>query len=249
MAWQRWPEVAVDPDPAGRVRAMVHEYALSPWHRMRPGLRTTPRPTPKAPAPPSATPAERALRDAMLSLPAPYRRALLLHDGLGLGLSETAAEVEASTPATAGRLLHARRAVAERVPELGLADESPARQREILHERLTGLAVAQPVAPPAAGTVRSGSERTVSRMTRGAFGLTAVIAAATAFTLVQEAGTLPGRPEAGHPALTSSPTPGAAAKAPRTEKGKPARTRQTGADGTARRQHVVGAGLIAPEAR
>lgn len=49
MAWQRWPDMAVDPDPAGRVRAMVHEYALSPWHRMRPGLRTAQRPTPRRP--------------------------------------------------------------------------------------------------------------------------------------------------------------------------------------------------------
>uniref|UniRef100_UPI0011801B72 helix-turn-helix domain-containing protein n=1 Tax=Streptomyces sp. NRRL B-24572 TaxID=1962156 RepID=UPI0011801B72 len=32
-AWQRWPEVAVDADPAGWVRAAAYEYALSPWHR------------------------------------------------------------------------------------------------------------------------------------------------------------------------------------------------------------------------
>ncbi|MEU0142854.1 helix-turn-helix domain-containing protein, partial [Streptomyces albidoflavus] len=35
LAWARWPEVAVDRDPAGWVRAAAHEYALSPWHRMR----------------------------------------------------------------------------------------------------------------------------------------------------------------------------------------------------------------------
>ncbi|OKI09935.1 hypothetical protein A6A06_04740 [Streptomyces sp. CB02923] len=252
MAWQRWPEVAVDPDPAGRVRAMVHEYALSPWHRMRPGGRAGRRPSPKVPAPPPATPPQRALRDAVLSLPTAYRRALFLHDGLGLDLSETAAEVEASTPATAGRLLHARRAVADRVPELGLADESPVRQREILRERLAGLAVAHPVAPSAARTVRSGSERTVSRMTQGAFGLTAVIAAATAFTLVNESGTLPTRPEAGPPALSASPTPGTAAKGPRThtEQAEHGRSQHARANGPARRKVVrSGPGLIAPEAR
>ncbi|KWT57536.1 hypothetical protein ADL21_34065 [Streptomyces albus subsp. albus] len=249
MAWQRWPDMAVDPDPAGRVRAMVHEYALSPWHRMRPGLRTAQRPSPQAPAPPPAAPAERALREAVLALPAPYRRVLLLHDGLGLELSETAAEVEASTPATAGRLLRARQALAERVPWLGLADESPARQREILRERLAGLARALPVAPPAASAVRSGSERTVSRMTQGAFGLTALIAVATAFTLVQEAGTLPARPEAGPPAASSSATSGAAeAKAPRKQHGGQARTQQAKADGPAKRK-VVWAGHLAPEAR
>lgn len=30
LAWQRWPEVAVDRDPAGWVRATAYEYALSP---------------------------------------------------------------------------------------------------------------------------------------------------------------------------------------------------------------------------
>ena len=35
LAWERWPEVARDPDPAGWVRAAAHEYALSPWHRLR----------------------------------------------------------------------------------------------------------------------------------------------------------------------------------------------------------------------
>ncbi|MFH8593969.1 RNA polymerase sigma factor [Streptomyces rimosus] len=248
MAWQRWPDMAVDPDPAGRVRAMVHEYALSPWHRMRPGLRTAQRPTPQAPAPPPVAPAERALREAVLALPAPYRRVLLLHDGLGLELSETAAEVEASTPATAGRLMRARQALAERVPWLGLAGESPVRQREILRERLAGLARALPVAPPAARAVRSGSERTVSRMTQGAFGLTALIAVATAFTLVQEAGTLPTHPEAGPPAASSSARPGSAAKAPRKQHDEQARTQQAKAGGPAKRK-VVWAGHLAPEAR
>ncbi|WP_050515256.1 sigma factor-like helix-turn-helix DNA-binding protein [Streptomyces rimosus] len=248
MAWQRWPEMAVDPDPAGRVRAMVHEYALSPWHRTRPGLWTAQRPSPQAPAAPPATPAERALREAVLALPVAYRRVLLLHDGLGLELSETAAEVEASTPATAGRLLRARQALAERVPWLGLAGEPPVRQREILRERLAGLARALPVAPPAARVVRSGSERTVSRMTQGAFGLTALIAVATTFTLVQEAGTLPTRPEAGPPAASSSATSGAAAKATRKQHGEHARVQQAKADGPAKRK-VVRAGHLAPEAR
>ncbi|MBK3582089.1 helix-turn-helix domain-containing protein, partial [Streptomyces sp. MBT65] len=39
VAWQRWPEVAVDRDPAGWVRSVAYEYALSPWHRFRPRYR------------------------------------------------------------------------------------------------------------------------------------------------------------------------------------------------------------------
>ncbi|ARH92788.1 RNA polymerase sigma factor [Streptomyces sp. MOE7] len=108
LAWQRWPQVAVDPDPAGWVRAAVYEYALTPWQRLLPGLRTA---RTAQELPPSVGPADRALLTAVLGLPAPYRRMLVLHDGVGLGLHEAATEVEASTPAAAGRLAHARELV------------------------------------------------------------------------------------------------------------------------------------------
>ncbi|MFI0151748.1 hypothetical protein [Streptomyces lydicus] len=111
LAWQRWPQVAVDPDPAGWVRAAVYECALTPWQRLLPWLRTA---RTAQELPPSVGPADRALLTAVLGLPAPYRRMLVLHDGVGLGLYEAATEVEASTAAAAGRLAHAReRVVAE----------------------------------------------------------------------------------------------------------------------------------------
>lgn len=66
LAWERWPEVAVDRDPAGWVRAAAHEYALSPWHRMRAAHR---RPaTPGAVLPPPRGRADHDLMDALLSL-------------------------------------------------------------------------------------------------------------------------------------------------------------------------------------
>ncbi|MFI7101165.1 RNA polymerase sigma factor [Streptomyces sp. NPDC050161] len=217
LAWQRWPEVAVDRDPAGWVRAAAYEYALSPWHRMRPWGRAADKPSPKAPAPPPAGPGERALLSALLELPAAYRRTLLLHDGVGLGLCETAAEIEASTPATAGRLTHARETVAGRLPELGLEGASVARQGEILHERLAVLAAAQPVAPSAAAAVRGGSERSARRITRGAFGMIALLATATAFVLL----TAPNR--AVHPPEVTVPAAPATSAAPgtRADGGRP----------------------------
>ncbi|OSP31105.1 RNA polymerase subunit sigma-24, partial [Streptomyces sp. 13-12-16] len=78
LAWDRWPEVARDPDPAGWVRAAAYEWALSPWHRYRRRHRQ--------PEPPPPDEDDRALLDVLLRLPPPYRRTLLLHDGLGLGL-------------------------------------------------------------------------------------------------------------------------------------------------------------------
>ncbi|WP_432141466.1 sigma factor-like helix-turn-helix DNA-binding protein [Streptomyces sp. bgisy084] len=175
LAWQRWPEVAVDPDPAGWVRAAVYEYALTPWHRLCPGLRTA-RGLREASAP---GPSDRALPAALLSLPARYRRVLLLHDVVGLGPDETAAEIEASVPATTARLAHARERLAELLPELGLDGQSPVRQGEILRARITALPSVPPTAPSAAADVRGGSERSARRTTRAVFGGTGLFALVT----------------------------------------------------------------------
>ncbi|MFD8109302.1 helix-turn-helix domain-containing protein [Streptomyces microflavus] len=175
LAWHRWPEVAVDRDPVGWVRAAAYEYAMSPWHRLRRVHRH--------PDAPPSEPARRALFEALLDLPPAYRRTLLLYDGVGLDLPETAAETEASTPAAAGRLEVARAAVAERLPELAAA-ASPAEQSELLQDRLGGLARAEHVpAPSPARTVRTGSEDKARLWTRAAIAFVALLIGATALTL------------------------------------------------------------------
>ncbi|MEU9782861.1 RNA polymerase subunit sigma-70 [Streptomyces phaeochromogenes] len=168
LAWQRWPEVAVDRDPAGWVRAAAYEYAMSPWHRLR--LRH------RAPEPPPAALDDRRLLSVLLSLPPAYRRTVLLYDGLGIGLPETAAETEASTPAAAGRLLHAREVVAARVPELADPEELRLRLTELGSKESLRTA-AKPV------VVRSGSERRARRWTRAAIAFTVLLIGSTAFTL------------------------------------------------------------------
>ncbi|WP_432076456.1 sigma factor-like helix-turn-helix DNA-binding protein [Streptomyces wuyuanensis] len=175
LAWQRWPEVAVDRDPPGWVRAAAYEYAMSPWHRLRRAHR---RPDPVASARPAsaAYPGGRTLREALLALPPSYRRTLLLYDGLGLDLPDTAAETEASTPAAANRLLHARAAVAEQIPELAAP--------EALQHELSDLVANIPapkIAP--ARSVRGGSERRAELWTRAAIGLTVLILGAAAVTM------------------------------------------------------------------
>ncbi|MFH8881565.1 helix-turn-helix domain-containing protein [Streptomyces californicus] len=175
LAWHRWPEVAVDRDPAGWVRAAAYEFAMSPWHRMR---RTHRRPD----APPTE-PGRRALFDALLDLPPAYRRTLLLYDGVGLDLPETAAETEASTPAAAGRLMTARAALAGRFPEVAEAG-SPAAQSALLHERLGGLARAENVpAPRPAEAVRTGGENRARLWTRAAIAGVALLMVVTGLTL------------------------------------------------------------------
>ncbi|MFF8655215.1 helix-turn-helix domain-containing protein [Streptomyces huasconensis] len=167
QAWQRWPEVAVDRDPAGWVRAAAHEYAVSPWHRFRPGLHF--------PDAPPAEPADRVLFGVLLSLSPAQRRALLLYDGIGLDLPDTAAETEASTPATANRLLYARELIAERLPDL--ADP------ETLHRRLGELGAAEKLGVPNPERVRVTGERRARLWTRAAIALTTLIVGATALTL------------------------------------------------------------------
>ncbi|MEU8697383.1 helix-turn-helix domain-containing protein [Streptomyces sp. NPDC048680] len=175
LAWQRWPEVAVDRDPAGWVRAAAHEHAMSPWHRLRREHRR-PDPPPEAPGP-------RALLDALLALPPSYRRTLLLHDGVGLGLPETAAETEASTPAAAGRLMTARAAVGEKVPELAVPS-TPAEQSALLREHLGALALAQPASSlPVPELIRTGSERKAQLWARAAVAFTVLLIGLTLITL------------------------------------------------------------------
>ncbi|MFF3563264.1 hypothetical protein ACFYXS_24770 [Streptomyces sp. NPDC002574] len=126
-AWLRWPEVAADPDPVGWLRCQAFELALAPWQQLLPWHRTP-----------------RRARGDLQRLPRGARHAVLLHEGLGLGLRHTAAESMASTPTTAARIIRARDALGEeavaglagllnepRVPEL------PAEQvREMSEERL-----------------------------------------------------------------------------------------------------------------
>ncbi|MCX4568742.1 helix-turn-helix domain-containing protein [Streptomyces viridodiastaticus] len=166
-AWDHWPEVARDPDPAGWVRAAAHDWALSPWHRLRRRYRH--------PEPPPPDDHDRALLDALLSLPPPYRRTLVLYDGVGLDLPDTAAETEASTRAAAGRLLYAREVLAERLPE-------PAGPGE-LHDRLAELASSGRTRAAEPAAVRVGGERRARLWTRTAAAVTVVLIGSTAMTL------------------------------------------------------------------
>ncbi|WP_093799461.1 helix-turn-helix domain-containing protein [Streptomyces sp. Wb2n-11] len=205
LAWQRWPEVATDRDPAGWVRAVAHEYATSPWHRLRL--------TRKRPDLPSGDRDRRVLLDALLALPPRHRRTLLLHDGLGLVLPDTAAETEASTRAAANRLLNARAAVAQRLPALANA-RTPAEQSALFHERLNDLAETGPVPPvrlPPARAVRRASERRTRFWTQATACFTAALMGATGFTLTTaptryEPTPAPGEPVGGVPVYAGPQT-------------------------------------------
>ncbi|MEU2062275.1 sigma factor-like helix-turn-helix DNA-binding protein [Streptomyces sp. NPDC013455] len=217
LAWQRWPEVAVDRDPGGWVRAVAYDCALSPWHRFRPRHRS--------PEPPPADPADRALLHALLGLPPSYRRTLVLYDGVGLDLPETAAETEASTPAAASRLTHAREALAARLPELA----DPAE----LHRRLLELASAERLCAARPPTVRVGGERRNVFWTRAAIAFTVTIIGATTLTL-RTAPTRYEAPLAPAQAVQGVPPPGVMGPLSQEEQALRAKLRKAAAKGPER---------------
>ncbi|GAA3377777.1 helix-turn-helix domain-containing protein [Streptomyces racemochromogenes] len=200
QAWGRWPEVATDRDPVGWVRSAAHEYALSPWHRFRRAHRR--------PDKPPADTADRILLEALLALPPVHRRTVLLYDGVGLDLPDTAAETEASTPATGHRLLRAHAELARRIPLP--AGATPERRSAMLRERLGAVRPAVSLEPRPAATVRAVSEHRARRLSRAALVLTAVIAASTGYTTVTapdhyEPPVAPGASVSGVPPLSGPP--------------------------------------------
>ncbi|MFJ6478651.1 MULTISPECIES: helix-turn-helix domain-containing protein [unclassified Streptomyces] len=174
QAWDRWPEVAADPDPVGWVRAIAYEYALSPWHRFRRAHRHLDKPP--------AEPSDRILLDALLALSPANRRTVLLYDGVGLDLPDTAAETEATTPTAGNRLVHAHADLADRIPEL--ADVPLEKQSALLRDLLTALRPAVDLDLRPAVAVRGGGERRTRMWTRATLSLTAMIAVSTAYTVM-----------------------------------------------------------------
>ncbi|MFJ8626863.1 LuxR C-terminal-related transcriptional regulator [Kitasatospora sp. NPDC093550] len=126
-----WSAAAGSGDPEGWVRVRAFELALSPWHRGGPrrahawGLphrRIKVRPADESqavlPDHDRLTDRDRALLKALKRLSRPQRRALVLHDGLGLPAAAIAVEVESTLAAAEGRVWTARAALAQWVPDL-----------------------------------------------------------------------------------------------------------------------------------
>ncbi|GGO83398.1 hypothetical protein GCM10012280_12300 [Wenjunlia tyrosinilytica] len=180
LAWQRWPEVAGDPQPEGWLRTAACEYALSPWWRP-PSLRHGRRRRPRTP-----------FLDAVRRLPAHHRMALLLYDGLGLDLPDAAAEAQATTPAMAGRVSAAHAALARSVPGLVGGDpdhpEFGAGLTGLLRQAAEGLEV--PLVSPERMRLRG--ERRARRWTIGVASL--IVALLTGMLSTPTPSLTPGSP-------------------------------------------------------
>lgn len=188
-AWLRWPEIAVDPDPESWVRTAACEYALSPWHRLirrhrgrlggfsrRGGRRAeTDEATRSAPRV-----ADRPLFQALQKLTGRQRHSVLLYDGVGLDLPDTAAETQATTPAAAARLENAHALLAGTVPALAGADPRRPEFTRKLGHLLREAATSYDVRPAPPSLVRTDGERRATRTSR----YTGVLAAALALGML-----------------------------------------------------------------
>nr|WP_275564016.1 LuxR C-terminal-related transcriptional regulator [Kitasatospora sp. SID7827] len=197
-AGRRWAEVAAEPDPEGWVRREAFDLALSPWHRggpRRTHLLRRPRRriavdaagAPEPPEPPQKlTQRDRALVKALLRLSRPRRRALVLHDTLGLPVELVAVEVESSTAAAERRVRSARAALAREVPALVGEDPEDPEFAERLAALLHRAAVHGCPGPrlPSAARLVADSRLHTGLVTGGAAALTVAVGAAVVTTLL-----------------------------------------------------------------
>ncbi|MCU7824376.1 LuxR C-terminal-related transcriptional regulator [Kitasatospora sp. DSM 101779] len=193
----RWDEVAELPDPEGWVRAAAFESALSPWRRggpRRAGGHRLPHRTIKVKTDrvrrradeSRPTARDRALLTAMHRLSRPQRRAVVLHDAVGLPVAAVAEEVESSTAAAEGRVRAAREELARTVPGVVGADPSAPGFGPALGALLFEAAVRACPSPrtPSAARLATAGRRRAHAVTGAAGLLTLGMAGAMVVTLV-----------------------------------------------------------------
>ncbi|MFJ5609242.1 SigE family RNA polymerase sigma factor [Streptomyces sp. NPDC093221] len=109
-AWQRWPKLTAEGDPAPWVRTVAVRLAVSTWRKARNRVRAHFRhgPPPDAPA---LAPDRVALIDALRALGDDQRTAVVMHHLLDLPVEEIARQTGVSSAAVRTRLSRGRRAL------------------------------------------------------------------------------------------------------------------------------------------
>lgn len=122
-AWRRWDRVAGYESPEGWTRRVLHNLCIESWRK------TTSRNTTVHPRLATEVPEipvhHHELAQAMRALPGRQARALLLHDGLGLTVPETAAELDVPEGTVRSWLSRSRKVVAARIEQ---SEQPPVRR-------------------------------------------------------------------------------------------------------------------------
>jgi RNA polymerase sigma-70 factor, ECF subfamily len=110
-AWQRWDRVSAYGNPEGWVRTVARRIAISHWRRARNALTAQRRSATRDRAP-GPGPDLVALIDALATLAAPVRTAIVLHRLVDLSVAEVARETGTPEGTVKARLARGRRALA-----------------------------------------------------------------------------------------------------------------------------------------
>jgi RNA polymerase sigma-70 factor (ECF subfamily) len=122
-AWRRWDRIAGYENPEGWTRRVLHNLCIESWRRAT--TRDAAVLQPMASESPEIPVHHHELAQAMRALPGRQARALLLHDGLGLTVPETAAELDAPEGTVRSWLSRSRKLVAARIQQ---SDQPPLRR-------------------------------------------------------------------------------------------------------------------------
>ena len=111
-AWQRWKHVGQLDDPSGWVRTVAWHHAVSQYRRRLVGARLLPLVSRREAVPPPQPEDRLDLEDALRQLRPEQRRALVLHEYVGLSVQEIADETGVAEGTVKSRLSRGRDALA-----------------------------------------------------------------------------------------------------------------------------------------
>jgi RNA polymerase sigma-70 factor (ECF subfamily) len=113
-AWKHWGKITGYESPETWTRRVLHNLCIQSWRKTRPKRFARLHEIPASAEVPAH---HHLLAEAMRSLPGEQARALLLHDGLGMTVAETALELGAPEGTVKSWLSRSRKVVAARIEE------------------------------------------------------------------------------------------------------------------------------------
>ena len=114
-AWKHWQRIADYEGPEAWTRRVLHNLCIDSWRRSRPRIHWTPDGSAASVEMPTN---HLQLAEAMRSLPGQQARALLLHDGLGMTIAETARDLGVPEGTITSWLTRSRKIVAAKLEQL-----------------------------------------------------------------------------------------------------------------------------------
>jgi RNA polymerase sigma-70 factor (ECF subfamily) len=113
-ACKHWPRIAEYEGPEAWTRRVLHNLCIDSWRRAQPRVPEAPDSVPSSVEIPTH---HLQLAEAKRSLPGRQARALLLHDGLGMSIAETAGDLGVPEGTVTSWLTRSRKIVAARLEQ------------------------------------------------------------------------------------------------------------------------------------